>query len=129
MKEIIVVAAIWQNEQKEYFIAQRGAEQSLSGYWEFPGGKLEKGEDEKNALQRELKEELTIDVIVGEFFMEHRHPLNKNVMLVLKAYRILQSKGELRLTEHQDFAWSKADDLLQYQLSPADIPIAKKLIE
>jgi (d)CTP diphosphatase len=127
MKTITVVAAIWKNENGEYFIAQRGASQSLAGYWEFPGGKLEEGEKEPDALARELKEELNIEVNVGSFIAAHQHKLDEQREILLKAYELLDVSGDLLLKEHQDVAWVKAKDLLNYSLSPADIPIAQLL--
>lgn len=129
MRDIIVVAAIWQNKEGAFFLAQRGEQQSLAGQWEFPGGKVEFGEEEDYALARELQEELGIKVEVGAFITEVRHPLKKGVELSLRAYHILNVKGVLSLAEHQDFAWVDAKDLLNYNLSPADIPIAELLIK
>lgn len=128
MREIIVVAAIWQNEEGAFFLAQRGKQQSLAGYWEFPGGKVEFGEEEETALARELKEELGIEVEVESFCTEVRHLLKEGVELSLRAYHISNVKGVLSLAEHQDAAWVEVANLLSFNLSPADIPIAKLLI-
>ena len=75
MKKIEVVAAVMKNGDK-IFCAQRKDAGPLAKKWEFPGGKLEVGETPKEALKRELNEELNINVDVGEFIMtvEHQYP-------------------------------------------------------
>ena len=108
------------------FICRRKPEKSLGGYWEFPGGKVEAGETGEVCLARELKEELGMEVEVGELFMVNDHKY-EHIYIRLRAYicQLLLFDGVLR--DHDDFAWVPIKDLSQWQSAPADLPIAEAL--
>ena len=127
MKAITVVAAIWQDADGRYFLAQRAAHKSQGGLWEFPGGKVEAGENEKAALKRELLEELGIDVVVNEFLVEATHKFSEELTIILRAYSIFCSNFDVTLVEHQDCAWFIKAEIKNLDLSPADLPILKLL--
>lgn len=124
---MIQVAAAIIFRDNQVLIAKRAAHKSLAGYWEFPGGKIEAGETPEQCLLRELKEELELIVKVDRHLMDQVHDYG-DFMITLKAYTCSFVKGQLTLTDHDEVQWVKVIDLLSYQLAPADIPVAKKLI-
>jgi mutator protein MutT len=127
MKIITVVAAIWQDAEGRFFVAQRAEGRSQAGLWEFPGGKVEANEDEKAALARELQEEFDVIALIGDFYMETLHCYETGKQLRLRAYFVKNVVGIAVLKEHQAMLWVSTEMLLQLALSPADIPIAQKL--
>lgn len=98
----------------------------LSGYWEFPGGKMEPGETLQSCLAREILEELDITVEVGGVvaFNQHSYGHGYFTLVALEA-KVLD--GTMTLTVHDKMVWSPVSRLLDYQLAPADIPIARVL--
>lgn len=127
MKAITVVAAIWQDADGRYFLAQRAAHKSQGGLWEFPGGKVEAGENEKAALKRELQEELGIDVVVNEFLVEATHKFSEDLTIILRAYSIHCSKFDVTLFEHKACGWFNKTEIKNLALSPADLPLLELL--
>ena len=126
MKRIFVVAAmLLRNEQ--LLLARRGPAQSMPGQWEFPGGKVEAGEEPEAALARELLEELALRIGPPVFFAEviHCYPAFE---LRLRAYLVREWEGEPVLHEHAALAWVPPAELLSYELTAADVPLARKLI-
>ena len=123
----IVTAGIIKNDLDEVLIVRRGHDESLQGYWEFPGGKKEDNENEEECLKRELSEELGIDVEVGKFVSESHYVYDHGEFL-LKAYRVNSYKGKITLSVHDDLNWVKVTELKDYKLAPADIPITEKLM-
>jgi 8-oxo-dGTP diphosphatase len=122
----VVTAGVLRNADGALLLVRRGPEESLSGYWEFPGGKVELDESEHECLQRELKEELAIDVAVGEFIAEN-HYVYEHGEFLLKAFQVRHIRGELALRVHDELAWVNPTELTSYRLAPADIPIAQLL--
>ena len=107
-------------------IADRPASKPMAGWWEFPGGKLEADEPAYAALQRELQEELGIDVRVAYRLLRvtHRYP-DKEVEL--DVWRVTAWEGEPRSHEGQHLEWVLPERLRDWQLLPADEPIVKAL--
>lgn len=99
----------------------------ISEKFEFPGGKIEVGESQKDALLRELKEELNINPKVNSFFMTviHQYP---DFELTMHCYLCEVYSRDLLLNEHIDFKWLKVNELLSLDWAGADIPIVNKLI-
>lgn len=126
MKTIKVIAGIITNND-EVLITRRAPKQNLAGGWEFPGGKIEINETPQECLARELKEELNIDVSVGEFCIDVIHDYG-NIIINLFAYYCTILEGEIEISVHDQYEWIKINDLLKYDLLPADIPIAKKVM-
>ena len=122
----VVTAGVLRNADGALLLVRRGPEESLSGYWEFPGGKVELDESEHECLKRELKEELAIDVEVGEFIAEN-HYVYEHGEFLLKAFEVRLIHGELALRVHDELAWVNPTELTSYRLAPADIPIARSL--
>jgi 8-oxo-dGTP diphosphatase len=113
-------------KDEKVFIAQRGPEDRLAFKWEFPGGKLERGESPEECLKREMKEEFGIEVSVGKFFAESIYTYKHGTVRLL-AYMTDWKSGELNLVEHQDCRWITVEELAYYELAPADMPLAEKL--
>ncbi|MFA6716354.1 MAG: 8-oxo-dGTP diphosphatase MutT [Victivallaceae bacterium] len=126
MKLIKVCAALVFNDGK-VLLSRRPSHQAHAGYWEFPGGKLEPGESPAQCLQRELKEELDIDVAVYDtvYMLEHEYP-GKSVSLRLMRCSIKNGREPVAM-ERQEYAWVERRKLSSYDLLPADRPIAEFL--
>lgn len=127
MKTIKVSAGVLIDNGK-VLITRRASKENFAGGWEFPGGKLELGETPQQCLARELKEELNIDVAVGDFCTEVTHKYEA-ICVNLIAYYCAMIKGEISLSVHDQYQWIKIEDLLEYDLLPADVPIAEKVME
>ena len=122
----MVIAAIVERENL-ILLTQRLPESHLAGYWEFPGGKVEPNESEEECLMRELAEELSIDVEVGDLVAESHYTYEHGEFL-LKAYEVRIVKGKPVLTVHDQMVWVEPAQLREYRLAPADVPIAKYLV-
>ena len=126
MKHLEVVAAAIIQEGR-LLAAQRGYGR-YKDFWEFPGGKREEGETLEACLQRELFEELGIVAACGAVLMESVFEYEHGVFeLIAVETEIL--KGAVRLTVHDKAEWVPVQELLRYQLLPADVPIARLLVE
>jgi len=95
--------------------------------WEFPGGKVETNETYENCLTREIKEELNIDISI-EKPLNHVFHKYDNKSITLIPFICTLHSSEIKLNEHKDLIWINPLDLLNYNLAPADIPIAKEYI-
>lgn len=126
-KKIEVVGAVLINEDR-VFAAKRGPGKSMAGYWEFPGGKVEAYETPEAALARELREELKIDVTVGEFIVTATHEAGTTV-IELSTYLCAIIEGVPVLTEHEEFRWLPVSELSDVEWAPADIPTVELLRE
>lgn len=121
MKTIEVVAAVILKD-KQVLATQRGYG-DLQGRWEFPGGKIEAGEDHTTALSREIQEELDVSIVVGEFLttVEYDYP---NFHLIMHAYQCVL-KGEFHLQEHSAARWLIKETLYDVDWLEADLPIVE----
>jgi 8-oxo-dGTP diphosphatase len=123
----VVAAIIWkQGARSRFLIAQRQRGKHLQGYWEFPGGKLEAGESPRQALQRELQEEINILPTQASPYMRvyYRYP-ERNILLdtwLIEAYR-----GDIAPGEQQLLRWIEVSQADDYQFPPADIPIIEAI--
>ena len=125
MKTIIVTAGVV-IEQGKVLTTQRKKDSSQGLLWEFPGGKVKKGEGPREALRRELKEELDIEVEVGMIFEAIYHPY-PNYPILLLAYRCRIEKGILKPLGCHDLRWVNLKKLKELVMPPADDPIRKHL--
>jgi bis(5'-nucleosidyl)-tetraphosphatase len=113
-------------ENGRVLIARRRPGASQAGLWEFPGGKMRPGESPAQCLKREIREELGIEIVVGEFFGESVYAY-ENQTIRLLAYRVRVESGELSANDHAELAWVAPADLGRYRFCPADVPFTEKL--
>ncbi|SHL89702.1 8-oxo-dGTP diphosphatase [Fibrobacter sp. UWH5] len=124
MKTIEVVAGVIKDGNK-IFATQRGYG-DFKGGWEFPGGKMEPGETPQQALARELKEELTVDVSVEDFIctVDYDYP---NFHLTMHCFYCTVINGELKLLEHEAAKWLEKENIRSVDWLPADIAVVEAL--
>jgi 8-oxo-dGTP diphosphatase len=124
MKTINVVAAIIIKDNK-IFATQRGYG-DFKGGWEFPGGKIEENELPRDAIIREIKEELNIDIIPGKLFetIEYNYP---TFHLSMQCFISTIMNGDIVLSEHTAAKWLSKEDLDSVEWLKADITIIDKL--
>ena len=127
LPKVVVGGLIYQNEK--ILICQRKEEGDHPLKWEFPGGKLKDSENNKEALKRELKEELSIEVNEMIFFDEYLYEykkLSKNLKLVF--FQIFQFEGEIQNKVHQQLKWIDISKLGDYDFLEGDLKIINKLM-
>ncbi|MEH6781275.1 MAG: (deoxy)nucleoside triphosphate pyrophosphohydrolase [Rhodoglobus sp.] len=125
-KQIDVVGAVIVRDDL-VLCAQRGPGGALPGMWEFPGGKIEAGETARDALAREITEELECEVAVGELITTTTHEYDFGIVVLTTFYCELLS-GTPVLTEHAEVVWLSPAELSALEWAPADIP-AVELIQ
>jgi 8-oxo-dGTP diphosphatase len=122
---IEVVAAVFhrfRDGQPEILFFRRATHVSGAGFWEFPGGKVEPGENHNQALHREIMEELDVEIHIGQLLGQNLHPFpNKTVRL--SAYIAEIKKGAFQLKEHDGMRWLLEADVNQFRVSAADMPL------
>lgn len=125
---VLVVAVALVDDDNRVLIAQRPEGKSMAGLWEFPGGKVETGETPENALIRELKEELSIDVTAACLapftFASHTY---EKFHLLMPLYVCRRWSGTPHPQEGQTLKWVRANTLKDYDMPPADIPLVAML--
>ncbi|WP_400218033.1 (deoxy)nucleoside triphosphate pyrophosphohydrolase [Methanobrevibacter smithii] len=126
MKEIKVVAAIIQKENK--ILATKRGYGEFINMWEFPGGKIEPGETKEEALIREIKEELNIEINVDKFAIdiEYQYP---NFYLFMSCFMCSIKEGSIELLEHNDGKWITKEELNTLNWLSADIDAVNYLKE
>lgn len=117
---IQVVCGIISNDGK-VFITRRKEGKSLAGYWEFPGGKIEVGEFENEALIRELKEELNMEVKIIKRLGAFVH-YYENFSLNLIGFKCNLIKWNGMMTDHDKAEWVHHNELVKYKFAEADLP-------
>lgn len=123
----IVIAGIVVKDGK-ILVARRSPGENLAGKWEFPGGKLELGETPEFCLKRELKEELGIDGTTGPHICDSVFNYDFG-SIMLRAYAFQWESGKIRLSVHDELVWVSPAALLELDLAPADVAIAKIVME
>lgn len=94
--------------------------------WEFPGGKVEHGESPQAALAREIREELLVDITVGDEIVATTHDYEFGVVTLTTFYCALRSRVP-QLTEHAAMRWLSPDDLFSVEWAPADLPAVQRI--
>ncbi|MDP4091776.1 MAG: (deoxy)nucleoside triphosphate pyrophosphohydrolase [Bacillota bacterium] len=127
MDEIHVVGAAIRDGER-ILTAQRSEKMDEAMKWEFPGGKVEKNETHKEALKRELREELDIKVDVGEHIATG-YSLKDDRKIVLHVYNANITSGRLVVKEHKQVKWIKVCDIMDMDWAEADVPACRKILE
>ncbi len=125
MDKFDVVAAIIIKDDK-YFIAQRNRNKHMGLSWEFPGGKVEKGETFEIALRREIKEELNIEINIKNKIGEENYKDDK-INVKLHYFICSHFNGEIILNEHEDSAWITKNEFKNYNFAEGDSDIINLL--
>lgn len=125
MKQIEVVAAVLVDDLGRVFATQRGYGE-MKDWWEFPGGKIEAGESPEAALQREIREELAVEIVVDRRLgtVEWDYP---KFHLTMHCFVCHVAHGELTLLEHEQARWLGRDELYNVNWLPADVQVVKLL--
>lgn len=121
-----VVAALMVKDQK-ILVCQRTRHQTMPLKWEFPGGKIEDGEQPREALRRELDEELGIDAEIGDEVTRIRHTYKGGGSVELTFYLIRHYKGEIENRIFRDVQWSTPQELPTFDFLEADLQLVKDL--
>src|SRR5579871_4767027 len=124
MKQVVAALIVKENT---ILICQRTADQAMPFKWEFPGGKVEPGEDLKDALHRELDEELGIDAEIGARVAAIQHTYRGGNSLELHFFRVDHFKRELQNRIFRDIRWINRKDLPTYDFLEADLGLVKDL--
>jgi 8-oxo-dGTP diphosphatase len=119
---IHVVAAVLEDAAGRVLLAQRPAAAHQGGLWEFPGGKVEPGETAGEALRRELREEIAIELLAHRPLIRVRHAYADRTV-VLDVHRVTSCAGEATGLEGQPLAWVALDELERYPMPAADRPV------
>lgn len=120
-----VVAALIRDGDK-FMICQRPAHKARGLLWEFVGGKVEKGETDAEALIRECREEIDVELKVNGLFIDlvHEYP---DITVHLSLYNAEIVQGEPKMLEHNDIKWITPAEIPQYDFCPADKEILAKI--
>ena len=121
----LVVAALIHDAHGRILLTQRREDQPMPLYWEFPGGKIEAGESPEQALVREIREELGIEITIGAIYevLFHRYPEFDLLMLVYAC----AADDPPRAVEVKAFAFVEPARLGDYMILPADAPLIRRL--
>jgi 8-oxo-dGTP diphosphatase len=121
-----VVAALIMRDGK-LLVCQRTRHQTMPLKWEFPGGKIEEGEQPRDALRRELDEELGIQATIGDELARIQHEYPNGGMVELRFYIVREYKGELENRIFKDIQWAAAKDLPKFDFLEADLTLVNDL--
>jgi len=125
--KIDVTAAIIKRNGR-FLIAKRKKGMHLENKWEFPGGKIESLDTSpEECLKRELKEELGINVRVGNFVAESIFDYGDRTIRLL-AYQVEYLSGKFKLNAHEEIKWVNIDEFGKYDFAEADLPLIEKIL-
>jgi A/G-specific adenine glycosylase len=126
----VVAGIVWDGppdaRDRRLLIAKRRTDDMLGGLWEFPGGRVEEGESHEEALVRELREELAIEIAVGAHFMTLHHAYT-HFRITLHVYTCRHAAGEPRAIDCADWTWARPEDLDDFAFPVADRRILDRL--
>ena len=121
------VAAALILRRRRILICQRTRHQPMPLKWEFPGGKIEDGEQPREALRRELEEELGIDAVVGDEVARIKHRYKSGGSVELRFYLVREFKGEIENRIFRDVQWAKRAELPKYDFLDADLTLVRDI--
>jgi len=122
----VVAALIWDGVR--FMACQRPAHKARGLLWEFVGGKVEPGETKEEALVRECREELAVQILPGDVFMEviHEYP---DITVELTLFHAAIAQGVPQMLEHADIRWLLPSQIPEYDFCPADEEILRRIME
>ena len=123
-----VVAALIVKDGK-FLVCQRTRHQTMPLKWEFPGGKIEQGEQPRDAMHRELEEELGIDAKVGDEVARMRHEYPNRSVVELRFFVVREFAPELENRIFQDMRWAERWELPSFDFLEADLELVRQLAE
>lgn len=125
---IKVVAALICKDNKILIARRATGDPNVLGKWEFPGGKVEANESEEAAIEREIKEEFELTVKAKRFLINNicEYPEKK---IDLRLYECEYLFGEFCLYDHFEYKWVELTKLIDFDLAPADVPLARYVME
>lgn len=127
-KTVKVVGAIIENKNSEVLCALRSTKMSIPNLWEFPGGKVEQGEEISDTIVREISEELGCHMEFKEVFHDNTHEYD-NFIVNLIAAKCSIVEGEPIASEHDKLIWLKKENLKSLNWAPADVPAVELLVK
>jgi 8-oxo-dGTP diphosphatase len=123
----VVAALIFQDGK--VLVCQRTRHQTMPLKWEFPGGKIEEGEQPRDALHRELEEELGIDASIGDEVSRIRHQYPSGASVELRFFAVREYRGEIENRIFREIRWAAAAELPSYDFLEADQVLLQELIQ
>lgn len=123
----VVAALIFQDDK--ILVCQRTRHQTMPLKWEFPGGKIEEGEQPRDALRRELEEELGIDATIGQEVWRIVHEYPGGGSVELRFFVVSEYEGTIENKIFRDIRWSRRSELSQYDFLEADLTLVRDLAE
>jgi 8-oxo-dGTP diphosphatase len=124
MKQVVAAVIV---KHGKILVCQRTKHQTMPLKWEFPGGKIEDGEQPRDALRRELEEELGIDARIGEEISRIRHDYKAGSSVELRFYVVDEYNGEIQNKIFRDVQWARRQELPQFDFLEADREIVRDL--
>ncbi len=124
MKRVVAALIL---ENGKLLVCQRTRHQTMPLKWEFPGGKIEEGEQPRDALRRELDEELGIQATIGDELARIQHEYPNGGMVELRFYIVREYKGELENRIFKDIQWAATKDLPKFDFLEADLTLVNDL--
>lgn len=125
-KKIIKVVAAAIYKEGKVLAMQRSSSMTLPGLWEFPGGKIEAGESHEQALVREIREELEVDIQVQDYINTASYTYDFGTV-EMSTYRVDLLSEPIIMKEHADMKWLDKDQVMSVEWAPVDIPAAEIL--
>ena len=122
----VVAALIWREER--FLICRRPAHKARGLLWEFVGGKVEPGETKQDALIRECREELAVELHVGDMFMDVTH-VYPDITVHLTLFHAVIAEGEPQMIEHCDLQWITPAETENFEFCPADVEILERIVK
>jgi 8-oxo-dGTP diphosphatase len=126
-RPVIVVAAVIERADGKLLIGQRMNGDRHAFKWEFPGGKVERGEAPLAALVRELREELDIEAVIGPEIVRYEHSYANRPPILLIFYKVVDYKGELIAKAFEQILWESRERLPSYDFLDGDLDFVRRL--